>query len=75
VTRLQINGTCSDAYPFIGWTREPGYLSPLCCWSCHEDADDWGMPLSETELPDDTTADVCCRVLVALEETMSADPS
>jgi hypothetical protein len=60
-------GRCSDAYRFIGWIHEPGYLAPQCCWSCHED-EDLGYPLSEVELPNGTTADVCCRVLVALAE-------
>jgi hypothetical protein len=60
-------GRCSDAYRFIGWIHEAGYLAPQCCWSCHED-EDLGDPLSEVDLPNGQTAEVCCQVLIALEK-------
>jgi hypothetical protein len=64
-------GRCTDAYPHIGWTHDPGYLAVGCCWSCHED-EERGYPLSEVELPNGQTAEVCCHVSTALKEDASA---
>lgn len=35
-----------------------------CCWSCHEDADEYGGCLSGDEI----NWNICCKVSIALEK-------
>ena len=45
---------CSD---YVG--TKPGYLTPVCCISCHEDRD-YGFQLLSA--PDDDDSEICCAV-------------
>ena len=63
--------TCSDLYERVGWTAEEGYLSGRCCISCHEDADEGYVPLPVADV-DGKAAQVCCAVLIAVDEKGSA---
>lgn len=38
-------------------------LKEGCCDSCHEEANEYGVPFEEWELTDGTIVEVCCRVV------------
>mgnify|MGYP001576471385 CR=1 FL=1 len=45
-----------------------GVVSGGCCDSCHDDADEFGIPLEDCQLIDGQEASICCAIYWQLHQ-------